>query len=146
MHPDHDGPANTAPTDAERQIDPVVAAAIAWHAAAAVPGVIRLEPGLSSLVTNLASRARHQLRPGSGGETAPTEGVDATVRGSTVSVHVDLATDLGEQAVAVAHAVQAAVVVALRTDAGLEVTEVSVSILDIERRHPSPTASVGQRP
>lgn len=120
---------------AEVVIDETVAAAIAAHAASTVVGVARLEPGLSGLITHLAGRARQQVRHGDPAGPAPTEGVEAEVRGSTARVHVDLATTGNVQAADAAHQVQAAVAQALLADAGLTVTTVTVSILDIGPRH-----------
>lgn len=125
-------------TRTELVIDDTVAAAIAAHAARSVPGVIRLEPGLSGFVTHLAGRARHQLRPGDAGGPASTEGVEASVDGGTARVHVDLSTSAEAQAATIAQAVQEAVPAALRADAGLIATEVSVSVLDITQPHAHP--------
>lgn len=114
-------------------IHDTVAAAIAAHAARTVSGVVRLESGVNGLVTHLAARARHQLRPSNGGHPAPTEGVEVTVAGGVAWVHIDLATSGQKQATAVARAVQDAVAAALWTNAGLASSEVSVSVLDIEQ-------------
>ncbi len=133
------------PARVEVVIDETVAAAIAAHAACTVTGVARLEPGLSGLVTHLAARARHQLRQDGAGGPPPTEGVDVEVDGSTARVHVDLATAADAQATAVAHRVQDAIAQALLVDAGLTVTTVSVSVLDIDQpREGDAAAPAGQ--
>lgn len=110
-----------------------VAAAIAAHAARGVPHVTRLEPGVNGLITHLAARARHQVLPAAPGETAPTEGVDVRVDGSSAEVFIDLSTSPGAQVAAVAHQVQVAVAEALQVNAGLTVTKVSVLVLDIDQ-------------
>lgn len=130
----HGHAGGTAPV--EVVIDSSVAAAIAAHAACTVAGVVRLEPGLNGLVTHVAARARHQIRGGDAARPAPTEGVDVTVEGTTAQVHVDLSTSADARAATVALQVQDAVARALYSGAGLTVTTVSVSVLDIH--HPRP--------
>ena len=128
-------------------IDETVAAAIAAHTACAVTGVVRLEAGLGGLITHLAARARHQLRQGDPEEPAPTEGVTVDLDGSGARVHIDLATTVDAQAASVAHQVQTAVANALKVDAGLSVTTVSVSVLDIDQHRLAEASSVdGYRP
>lgn len=121
------------PAPVEVIIDATVAAAIAAHAACTVAGVVRLEPGLSGLVTHLAARARHQVRQADPSGPAPAEGVEVDVDGATARVHIDLVTSAGPQAATVAHQVQAAVAQSLLVNAGVTVTRVSVSILDIDQ-------------
>lgn len=123
-------------TSVEVVIDESVAGAIAAHAASTVGGVVRLEPGLGALVTHLTARARDQIRRGDPGRPAPTEGVEVTVDGSTLRVHIDLATSSDHQAASVAHQVQATVAARLLADAGLSATAVSVSVLDIDQPGP----------
>jgi len=113
-------------------VDGAVAAAVAAHAARGVPGVLRLEPGMSGLLSDIAARARHQVRPGAAGEPAPTEGVVVELDGAAATVHVDLALHPGDAVVDVAHRVQSAVAEAVRRDAGLQVRAVSVSVLHID--------------
>lgn len=125
-------------------IDETVAAAIAARAARTVEGVVRLEPGLSGLVTHLAARARHQVRQGGPGGPVPTEGIEVDVDGSTARVHIDLATRADAHTATVAHQVQAAVAHALKANAGLTTTQVSVSVLDIDQPHP-PSATPATR-
>ncbi len=138
---------SSGPAPVEIVIDETAAAAIAAHAARAVAGVLRLESGLSGLVTHLAARARHQVRPGAPGSPAPTEGVDVDVDGSTATVHVDLATTASMQATTVAYQVQAAVARALQVNAGLSTVTVSVSILDIDHGDVAPAApTTGRQP
>lgn len=133
-------PRHTIPLPVELIIDETVAAAIAAHAAGAVPDVVRLEPGLSGLITHLAAHARDQLRPADSDRAAPTEGVDVDVDGSTARVHLNVVTCGDTQAATVAHQVQSAVAQALKANAGLTATVISVSILDIERPSTSEAA------
>lgn len=113
-----------------------VVAAVAVNAAAAVPGVVRVEPGLVGLLGSVVRAARRRIK---GLDPAPTEGArvefeqtdgqndDAT----TVRVEVDVVISGQDQATAVAHAVQRAVTGAVTEATGLPVAEVGVSILDI---------------
>lgn len=115
--------------------EPVVAA-VAVHAAQAVPGVVRLEPGLLGLVGSLARSASQRI---SGLDPAPTAGVRVSFERTLgappdqrVSLEVDMVTSGQDQAAAVAQAVQRAVSRAVTAATGLTVTGVTVSILEIE--------------
>ncbi len=112
--------------------DPVIAA-IAAHAATSVAGVVRLEPGVSGLVTALTRSVRQQIK---GLNPAPTEGVRVQRRqaesGATVmSLEIDLVTSTQDQAAAVGRAVQRAVTKIVFDATGLLPAEVRVSIMDI---------------
>ncbi|MER6666315.1 Asp23/Gls24 family envelope stress response protein [Amycolatopsis japonica] len=117
----------------ETVIAPPVIAAIAAHAAARVPGVVRLEPGLRGLAGSLTRIARQRIK---GLEPAPTEGVRAFVEHDPpdVRVEIDLSLSGLDQAAATAQAVQRAVGKAVTEATGLTPSAVSVSILDIEIR------------
>ncbi|WET81594.1 Asp23/Gls24 family envelope stress response protein [Amycolatopsis sp. QT-25] len=115
----------------ETVISPPVIAAVAAHAAAKVPGVVRLEPGLRGLAGSLTRIARQRIK---GLEPAPTEGVRAFVDQDGVRVEIDLSLSGLDQAAATATAVQRAVSRAVTEATGLTPSAVSVSILDIEIR------------
>jgi len=113
-----------------------VVAAVAVHAAAAVPGVVRVEPGLVGLVASVVRTARQRIK---GLDPAPTEGVRVEFEpagsgnngGHTVRVEVDVVISGQDQAAAMGHAVQCAVAGAVNGATGLTVSEVGVSIIDI---------------
>ncbi|RSN63312.1 hypothetical protein DMH01_12045 [Amycolatopsis sp. WAC 04182] len=117
----------------ETVISPPVIAAVAAHAAARVPGVVRLEPGLRGLAGSLTRIARQRIK---GLDPAPTEGVRAFVEHDPpdVRVEIDLSLSGLDQAAATAQAVQRAVGKAVTEATGLTPSAVSVSILDIEIR------------
>lgn len=105
-----------------------VFAAVAARAAAEVPGVVRLEPGLLGLVGSLARSARGWV---SGLDPAPVDGVRVTVD-PAVCIEVDVVLSGLDQAAAVAGAVQRAVSRAVIEATGIVPKEVSVSIMDVE--------------
>jgi uncharacterized alkaline shock family protein YloU len=115
--------------------EPVIAA-VAAHAASRVTGVLRLEPGLASLVTSMTRSIRQRL---AGVDAAPTEGVSAEVDGVQVWLEVAVAIRGRKTAAAVGQAVQRAVAQAVHDATGYQVAEVAVSILHIE-------SSPGRRP
>ncbi len=117
----------------ETVISPPVVAAVAAHAAAKVPGVVRLEPGLRGLAGSLTRIARQRIK---GLEPAPTEGVRAFLDHDPPGVRVEIDVSLSglDQAAATAQAVQRAVTRAVTEATGLTPSAVSVSILDIEIR------------
>ncbi|MBB5856338.1 Asp23/Gls24 family envelope stress response protein [Amycolatopsis umgeniensis] len=117
----------------ETVISPPVIAAVAAHAAAKVPGVVRLEPGLRGLAGSVTRIARQRIK---GLEPAPTEGVRAFLEQDPpgVRVEIDVALSGLDQAAATAQAVQRAVSRAVTEATGLIPTAVSVTILDIEIR------------
>ncbi|WP_067689986.1 Asp23/Gls24 family envelope stress response protein [Nocardia jejuensis] len=107
-----------------------VVAAVAVHAAAAVPGVSRVEVGLRGLVGEL-TRAGRQLWTGF--EAASVHG--ARVRRDPdggLGVHVDVSIGPERHVGVVGTAVQHAVVRVVREQTGVTVGEVSVTIVDIE--------------
>ncbi|MFF7202545.1 Asp23/Gls24 family envelope stress response protein [Streptomyces sp. NPDC008141] len=112
--------------------DPVIAA-VAAHAAGGVAGVVRLEPGLTGLATQVARSARQKIY---GLTPAPTEGVhvrvDRSAEPPVLRVSVDLVTSAQDQAAAVAQAVQREVTRAVADATGLVPHSVGVSITDIE--------------
>ncbi|MGH3436308.1 MAG: Asp23/Gls24 family envelope stress response protein [Sciscionella sp.] len=112
-------------------IAPATAAAIAAHAAAATPGVKRLETGVAGLVSGWQRAARGRW---AGLHPAPVAGASATVDDgvATVAVAVNIAVAGGHRVADVAVAVRRAVIDAVTANTGLSVTAVSVSVLDIE--------------
>jgi uncharacterized alkaline shock family protein YloU len=106
-----------------------VVAAVAVRAAAAVPGVLRVEPGLVGLMGSVVRGARQRIK---GLAPAPTEGARVEFdRADTVRVEVDVVISGQDQAAAVGGALQRAVAAAVTEATGLTVAEVSVSIIDI---------------
>jgi len=113
-----------------------VVAAIAVRAAAAVSGVVRVEPGLVGLVASMVRAARQRIK---GLDPAPTEGARVEFepagggndRGPTVRVAVDVVISGQDQAAAVGHVLQRAVASAVTDATGLTVSGVDVSIVDI---------------
>ncbi|HEY1916495.1 MAG TPA: Asp23/Gls24 family envelope stress response protein [Streptosporangiaceae bacterium] len=106
-----------------------VVAAIAVHAATQVPGVLRMEPGLSGLVTSVTRSLRQRL---AGVDPAPAEGARAEIDDGKVWLDVAVAVGRQDQAAAVGQAVQRAVAQAVRDATGYPVGEVAVSILHID--------------
>jgi uncharacterized alkaline shock family protein YloU len=110
-----------------------VVAAVAVRAAAGVPGVVRVEPGLVGLVGSVVRAARQRIK---GLDPAPTEGARVEFEradggGRTVRVEVDVVISGQDQAAAVGRSVQRAVASAVTQATGLTVAEVGVSIIDI---------------
>jgi uncharacterized alkaline shock family protein YloU len=113
----------------EYAVGPSVVAAVAVNAATAVPGVLRVEPGLVGLMGSVVRTARQRIR---GQEPAPKEGVRVEFVGAgTVRVEVDVVISGQYQAAAVGHALQRAVAGAVNESTGLTVAEVGVSVIDI---------------
>ncbi|MER5465980.1 Asp23/Gls24 family envelope stress response protein [Streptomyces sp. NPDC002668] len=112
--------------------EPVIAA-VAARAAVGVPGVVRLEPGLTGLASQVTRSARQKIH---GLAPAPTEGVKVTADRSAVPsirrVSVGLVTSGQDQAVAVGRAVQREVTRAVADATGLTPQAVVVSIMDID--------------
>src|SRR4051794_19978498 len=109
-----------------------VVAAVAVRAAAAVPGVVRVEPGLVGLVASMVRAARQRIK---GLDPAPTEGARVEFQpndhGLTVRMAVDVVISGQDQAAAVGRALQRAVAGAVTEATGLTVSGVDVSIMDI---------------
>jgi len=112
--------------------EPVIAAVVA-RAAVGVAGVVRLEPGVTGLASQVARAARQKIN---GLTPAPTEGVRVTVDRSavpsTLRVSIDLVTSGQDQAGVVAQAVQREVTRAVADATGLTPQAVVVSIMDID--------------
>ncbi|MFD8493013.1 Asp23/Gls24 family envelope stress response protein [Amycolatopsis sp. NPDC059657] len=108
--------------------EPVIAA-VAAYAAATVPGVIRLEPGLRGLAGSVVRTARQKIK---GLDPAPTEGVRVTIEKGEVRLEIDLTSSGFDQVAAVGQAVQRTVARAVADATGLTAASVTVSIVDIE--------------
>ena len=118
-------------TRANSVIAEPVFAAVAARAAAGVPGVARLEPGLFGLLGSLARSARGWVK---GLDPAPADGVRVTLDpDGSVRIEVDVVLSGLDQAAAVGGAVQRAVRLAVAAATGCTLASVSVSIMDIER-------------
>ncbi|MFC4856873.1 hypothetical protein [Actinophytocola glycyrrhizae] len=110
----------------EAALSPAVVAAVAARAAAAVPGVRRVEPGVTGLVTSVVRAARQRVK---GLTPAPTEGVRVFVADGRP--HVEIGIAVSGQAIAVGNAVRAAVAAELAEATGISAA-VTVAVLDIE--------------
>ncbi|RZQ65193.1 Asp23/Gls24 family envelope stress response protein [Amycolatopsis suaedae] len=119
----------TAVAHTEYVIGEAVVASVAARAAAAVSGVVRLEPGLVGLVADWGRTIRQRWQ---GMTPAPADGVRVRIGEDAVTIQIDLVTSGFDQAAAVGQAVQRAVTRAVATQTGLAVDAVSVSIMDIE--------------
>ncbi len=117
------------PAPAEYIASDEVIAVVAAHAAAAVPGVAYLEPGVLGLLGHLARSGRQWW---GGRDVAPSAGVRVRHSGGWLKVHVDLAVASGWQVAEVGQAVQRAVAGMVTEQTGMVVDAVSVSILDIQ--------------
>lgn len=106
-----------------------VIAGIAARAAAAVPGVSRLEPGVRGLVARLA---RTGMRLWTGRDAAPSDGVRVMRDDDTLNIHVDLVISAGCRAGEVGVTVQREVSRVVAEQTGVGVDAVTVVILDIE--------------
>lgn len=106
-----------------------VVAAVAVHAAVAVPGVLRMEPGLSGLVTSVTRSIRQRL---AGVDAAPTDGARVEIDGGRVWLDVSIGISGRDQAAAVGAAVQRAVIRAVEEFTGCPVAEAGVAILHID--------------
>ncbi|WP_457492555.1 Asp23/Gls24 family envelope stress response protein [Streptomyces sp. P5_D11] len=131
--------ATTVPDDEARApraqwviTEPVIAA-IAARAAVGVPGVVRLEPGLTGLASQVARSVRQKIN---GLAPAPTEGVRITVDHSAVPsslrASIDMVASGYDQAGAVGRAVQREVMRAVADATGLAPQAVVASIMDID--------------
>lgn len=110
-------------------VEPPVIAAVAAGAAAATPGVVRLEPGIRGRVSTVLRAGRRRWK---GIDPAPVEGVRVR-RGETgLLVQVDIAIAAGRPAVEMGHVVQEEVARVVWEQTGQQVAEVWVTILDIE--------------
>jgi uncharacterized alkaline shock family protein YloU len=113
-------------------VGPSVVAAVVVNAAAAVPGVVWVEPGLVGLLGSVVRAARQRIK---GLDPAPTEGArvefEPAEGGHTVRVEVDVVISGQHQAAAVGRALQRAVASAVTGATGLTVAEVGVSIIDV---------------
>ncbi len=116
-------------SNTEFVVTDAVVAGVAARAAATVPGVLRLEPGVLGLVGHLA-RSGRQLWTGQ--EAAPSAGVRVRRAGGWLSIHIDLSMSAGSRVEEVGAAVQQEVARAVAEQTGVEVDTVSVTVLDIE--------------
>ncbi|MFF0493389.1 Asp23/Gls24 family envelope stress response protein [Nocardia sp. NPDC003482] len=118
-----------AARDTEYVVTDAVIAGVAARAAASVPGVLRLEPGVLGLVGHLARSGRQRW---TGQESAPSTGVRVRRAGGWLAVHIDLSIAAGGRVGAVGEAVQRRVARAVAEQTGVTVDAVSVTVLDIE--------------
>jgi uncharacterized alkaline shock family protein YloU len=121
------GPPAALPVDYAVR-EPVIAA-IAVHAATGVPGVLRMEPSLSGLVTSVTRSIRQRL---AGVDAAPTEGARVEIAAGRVWLDLSVAISGQGRVTEVGQAVQQAVARAVYDATGYPVAEVAVSVLHIE--------------
>lgn len=107
----------------------VRAADAAARAARAVPGVVRLQPGVWGLLRQLAAQAFEQA---SGHELPDIAGVEADLNPAGIDLDLAIVTDYGYQAAAVGAAVHHAVRAAVLAAVDRPVTEVRVRIVEVE--------------
>ncbi|MGF9664245.1 hypothetical protein AAIH25_20505 [Arthrobacter crystallopoietes] len=117
-----------------RLITSDLVADLAARAALDTPGVLRLEPTLKNLLTNLGSGAA-QILGRNRADSTPTrrDGVFATVRDGVADIHLDIATDIAYAALTVAQAVRGQIIRSL-SRTGLTPGRIDIAVLAIE--HP----------
>jgi uncharacterized alkaline shock family protein YloU len=113
---------------AEWVISPAVIAAIGAHAAAATPGVVRLEGGVSALLAGLGRTVRNRV---AGITPYPASGASATVTDGHTSLRVSVAVSGSRRVADTAAAVQRSVAYAVAAGTGLKVAGVHVAVVDI---------------
>ena len=107
-------------------------ASLAARAAVETPGVLRLEPTIKGFLASLGPAARQSLRAPVGQDgTHRIDGVTATIANGSVSVQLDIATDIAYTALTVADAVQQRVRETI-VHAGLVPGRIHIHILAIE--------------
>lgn len=114
----------------ENVVTEVRAADVAARATRAVPGVVRLQPGVLGLLGQLAAEAWEQAT----GEALPDiAGVAAELHESgTVALDLRIVVDGGYRAVDVGAAVQQAVAAAVTAEVSLPVDAVAVHVVEID--------------
>jgi uncharacterized alkaline shock family protein YloU len=125
---DTEAAAGPLPPANETVITREVVAAVSAHAAAATPGVVRLETSVGGLLAGLGRSARSRI---AGITPYPVHGTTATVTGDKVTVRVEVAVSGGQRAADTAAAVQRSVARAVTAGTGLTVAGVTVAILDV---------------
>lgn len=110
-------------------VEPPVIAAVAAVAVAAVPGVVRSEPGTPGLGPSVPCAGRRRWR---GVDPAPAEGIRVRRGEAGLLVQVDIAIAADRSAVEVGRAVQEEVSRVVWEQTGQRVAEVWVTILDVE--------------
>jgi len=121
----------SAPPGTVLVVEPAVVAAVAARAAAAVPGVRRLEPGVRGLVGSVLRAGRQRLLAGADPARADGVRVRRTNDGG-VRVAVDLVVTADADVAAVGRAVQREITRVVAEQTGEDVGEVAVLVLDIE--------------
>lgn len=106
-------------------------ASLAARTALETPGVLRLEPTIQGFLSRIGPAALPRFRKSG---SPPHDGVAVTITNGTVSVHLDIATDITHTALTVAETVQQRVSDNIRRT-GLTPGSVNISILAIEPRH-----------
>jgi uncharacterized alkaline shock family protein YloU len=118
-------PGSVARSSTERVVGEAVIAAVAAHAAVRTEGVVRLEPGVTGLLRQAAGRL-------TGGNAAPTAGVDVHYDGDIPVIHLDLVVSGARPVAEVGAAIQRAVAHAVIEGTDVPEPVITVSVLDIE--------------
>ena len=126
--------ASARPPVTETVIAREVVAAIGAHAAAATPGVVRLETSVGGLLAVLGRSARGRI---AGITPYPVYGTTATVTGDKATVRVEVAVSGERRTADTAAAVQRSVARAVTAATGLTVAGVTVAILDVALNAPA---------
>ncbi|MBF6351603.1 MULTISPECIES: Asp23/Gls24 family envelope stress response protein [Nocardia] len=105
-----------------------VIAAVAAHAAANTPGVVRLEPGVRGLLDTVVRTGRQRW---TGTEPAPAGGIRIRQTGAGLVVSADITIAAGRPAAEIGCAVQRRITEAVREHTGQQVDRVCVCIIDI---------------
>ncbi|WP_219418697.1 Asp23/Gls24 family envelope stress response protein [Pseudonocardia nigra] len=113
----------------EHVVTQVRAADVAARAARAVPGVVRLQPGVWGLVRQLAAEAFEQA---TGQQLPDIAGVQADLDDDGVHLELQIVVDGGYRAGTVGAAVQHAVTAAVPAAIDRAVTAFTVLIVEIE--------------
>ncbi|MGW1738801.1 Asp23/Gls24 family envelope stress response protein [Nocardia sp. NPDC001965] len=110
-----------------------VIAAVAAHAAANTPGVVRLEPGFRGLLNTFVRAGRQRW---SDTDPAPADGVRIRHTPTGLVVSADITIGADGQAIEIGHAVQRQITRAVLEHTGQQVDRVCVCIIDIAGRRP----------
>ncbi|MGW5383252.1 Asp23/Gls24 family envelope stress response protein [Nocardia sp. NPDC003963] len=114
-------------------VEAPVIAAVAAHAAARTPGVVRLEPGVRGLLNSFVRAGRQRW---SDTDPAPADGVRIRRTPTGLVVTADITITADGPAIAIGHAVQRQIAQAVLEHTGQQVDRVCVNIIDITGRQP----------
>lgn len=110
-----------------------VIAAVAAHAAAGTPGVVRLEAGVRGFLSTVVRTGRQRW---TGTDPAPADGIRIRNTGAGLVVSADITIAAGRQAAEIGCAVQQRIARAVYEHTGQQVDRVCVCIIDIAGARP----------